>query len=70
MIPLHAYSLTLPPDYFSPGTYTIKGRVVGSPWAIAYHTDRVGEHASERLVRSFRFEREELGAVWRLVSSQ
>lgn len=57
MTPLHAISITLPPDYFSPGTTMMHGKLVGSLWAIAYWEGQ-----------SYRFEREKLGAIWRFVA--
>jgi hypothetical protein len=56
--PLHATSQTLAPDYFSPGTTTVRGEVIASLWAIAYYAGR-----------SYRFERERLGAPWVLVAA-
>jgi hypothetical protein len=56
MIPLHStlpIGASLPPDYFSPGTYVLNGQKVGSPWAIAYYAGQ-----------SFRYERTGLGEVW------
>ena len=56
MIPLHSTTpigKQLPPDYFSPGTYTLNGKTLGSPWAIAYYDGQ-----------SFRYERAAFGAPW------
>lgn len=46
---------SLPPDYFSPGSYSFKGVEIGSPWAIAYWRDW-----------QYWFEREGLGKPWEL----
>lgn len=51
--PLHTTLSTLPPDYFSPGTSIMHGKIVCSLWAIAYWRGQ-----------SYRFERTELGAPW------
>lgn len=60
MTPLHAtlpVGSALPPDYFSPGTYTVNGLALGSPWAIAFYQGRQS-----------RFERAGLGQPWVRVS--
>lgn len=60
MIPLHAtlpIGSPLPPDYFSPGTYTVNGLTLGSPWAVAFY----------RGVQ-YRYERAGLGEPWIRVS--
>ncbi len=54
--PLHAVAPVghaLLPDYFSPGTYTMNGQTIGSPWAVAYWGGK-----------SFRYERAALGEPW------
>lgn len=51
--PLHVTSLTLPPDYFSPGVSIMHGKPCFSKWAIAYWHGR-----------EFRFERTDLGQPW------
>jgi len=61
MIPLHAtlpIGGQLPPDYFSPGTYTLNGQTLGSSWAIAYYAGQ-----------SFRYGRAGLGEVWMRVEN-
>ncbi len=60
MTPLHAIlpvGDSLSPDYFSPGTYTVGGLTLGSPWAVAFYQGR-----------QYRYERAVLGAPWIRVS--
>lgn len=60
MIPSHvllSIGGALAPDYFSPGTYTLRGEEQCSLWAVAYWR---GE--------SFRYERSKYGAPWIRVS--
>lgn len=60
LMPIHAslpVGESLPPDYFSPGTYVFGGLEQGSPWAVAYFAGQ-----------SYRYERAGLGEPWVRVS--
>lgn len=54
-VPAHVAPVghTLAPDYFSPGTTVMNGRVIGSSWAIAYYAGH-----------EYRYERAGLGLPW------
>lgn len=55
-VPAHAAPVgnELAPDYFSPGTSQMHGKLVCSLWAIAYHAGN-----------EYRYERERHGTPWR-----
>lgn len=60
MTPLHSLTpvgSALPPDYFSPGTCLMHGKVVCSLWAVAFYSGS-----------QTRFERTGLGEPWVRVS--